>query len=202
MMPSSTTTAAARRRPRPALPDDLQWLDIDRIARTSGTAVLVSERGTPDLGLFYLYLGLKQSLPEKMLLMSLDWQEQAHVVLQEQVTVTAWGQGIAWVHMRLGFADTPQLHFHLLAEPAIGLSATGLRYYLRADGGLDALRRLPWWRRKLFGWMRRFDHPAAEVWGLPSDKVVLLHGLQPGRHLPGAQPSSLDGVVNGSAVFR
>lgn len=164
------------------LPLDLMIEELKRgkIVRVPGTAVFMSSlsNGVP-LALMH-HLKHNKALHQVVVLLTVQFTNDARVRGAERITSTEMEQGFHRVVLRYGFAETPQVMHHLCQALQIekkdardAISFYQSREVLLTDGPSKMMR----WRKKLFAFLSRISRPATGYFELPPRQVVEI-GIQ------------------------
>ena len=158
----------------------VRHLEADLVARVPGTAVFLTghARGAPDVLL--LLLKHMKALQREVVLLSLAPVDVPEVPVAERVSVERLPHGFARLRVRTGFMQTPRPDDVLASvrPEGIATSPSETTYFLAREHLLPTgSARMARWRKRLFIFMARNAHPAADFFDLPLNRVVEL-GLQ------------------------
>ena len=152
------------------------------VYRSPGTAVFLNRnRDTTPLALREMFEHTR-TLPEAVVIMSIETLRVPHVPVEEQVQCDDLGysdDGISHVSVRLGFQDEPKVPRLLRLAAEDGLeSQVDLQnpsYYLSQITIVPTEKPgLARWRKRLFVAISRNSASPVEYFGLPGDRVVTM----------------------------
>ncbi|HYE31318.1 MAG TPA: potassium transporter Kup [Methylomirabilota bacterium] len=165
-----------------ALPLDLflQSIKADPPMRVAGTAVFLSGRleGAP-LALLH-NLKHNKVLHQRVIILTIQTQEQPHVPMNERATVEALEDGFYRVVGRYGFmdaADVPDL-LRRCADQGLNFKENDTTFFLSRETIIASNKPgMAIWREKLFSILSRNAQSATAYFKLPANRVVEL-GMQ------------------------
>jgi len=158
----------------------LEDLEATRPLRVRGTAVFMSgnPEGAPPVLLHHLKHN--QALHEQVVLLSVLPADVPQVPREEQLEVTALGNGFFRVVWRTGFLEAPNVPAILkrARKHELVLQPGTTSYYLGRETLLTTGKaKMMRWRKVLFAFVSRNALPATSYFGLPPGRVVEL-GMQ------------------------
>jgi len=144
--------------------------------RVSGTAVYLfaDPKGTPPA--LVRNLRHHKVLHERVLVVSVQTAETAHVDPRDRAEVTDLGHGVTRVVLRYGFIEEPAVPRGLTEGAAAELRIPEDAMYFVAAENLKVtpLPGMAQWREHLFTLVHRNTTPAADWLCLPADRVVIV----------------------------
>lgn len=154
--------------------DDIKNYEL---ARTPGTAAFlsVSPVGTP-LALLH-HLKHSESLPRKIVLLSIISTERPHVSREKKVIITHLGQGFHRIVAQYGFMENPSVPeiLEIAAERGLELDIYSTSFYLGRETLLSRGKfKMAHWRKVLFAFLSRNAWNVSTFFGIPPHRVVEL----------------------------
>ena len=145
--------------------------------RVSGTAVYLTVR---DQGIPHTLLhNLKHNkvLHERVIILTIKFEEEPRVLPADRVTVRDYGQGIYRFTARYGFMEQPDIPEILQSVGSSGFhwSPSDTTYFVSRQRVIPAANAsLALWRARLFAVMLRFSANATDFFRLPPNQVMEL----------------------------
>ena len=161
------------------VPVEIILKDIQRykLMRTHGTGAFlsVSPLGTP-ITMLHL-LKHTDSLPQRVILMSIVSTNTPFVTRQERVAITNLGKGFYRLIASYGFMETPSIPeiLDIATEQGLSLDTYSATFYvgretlLSTGGGL-----MSGWRKGLFAYLSRNSWNVTTFFNIPANRVVEL----------------------------
>jgi KUP system potassium uptake protein len=161
------------------LPIEIILKDIQKykLVRTPGTGAFlsVSPVGTP-ITLLHL-LKHTESLPQKVVLMSIVSANTPYVDREERVAITDLGQGFHRVIATYGFMETPNVPeiLDIAAEKGLDMDIFSTTFYVNRETLLSSgTAEMALWRKELFAFLSRNAWNVTTFFGIPPNRVVEL----------------------------
>jgi KUP system potassium uptake protein len=169
----------AKRNEDARMPIDIILKDIHRykLVRTPGTGAFlsVSPFGTP-ITLLHL-LKHTESLPQRVILMSVTSANTPYVDRGERLAITDLGQGFHRLVATYGFMETPQMPeiLEIATEQGLELDAFSTTFYVNRETLLSTGKAdMALWRKGLFAFLSRNAWNVTTYFGIPPNRVVEL----------------------------
>jgi KUP system potassium uptake protein len=148
-----------------------------KLVRTPGTAAFlsVSPVGTP-LALLH-HLKHNESLPKKIILLSIITTETPYVPREQRLIITHLGQGFHRLVARYGFMETPSLPeiLEIATKQGVELDIYSTSFYLGRETLLSSgASRMAHWRKALFAFLTRNAWNVSIFFDIPPNRVVEL----------------------------
>ena len=151
----------------------LESLDIARLERQHGVAVVVFPSGAFEANSFLRFLLLVRRLPARLVLVCPHAELAAHIPLAQQAQAKALGHGVHLVEMRYGFDDEPDIPLALADLEPLQPDPLSARYYVIEEPAADApVTGMSRWRRVLFRLLSAANAPAADSFHLPPERTT------------------------------
>jgi KUP system potassium uptake protein len=161
-----------------SLPLDLLLARAEKMSqRVAGTAVFMSVRSDVAPGALLHSIKHYKVLHERVVLMTVFFEEKPFVPERNRVTVEKLGKGFFEVKLRFGFFETPDVPKALEAARSRGLAldADTSTFFLGREtlvpSSTPTLRR---WRIALYMWLASNALSPAKYFRLPANRVVEL----------------------------
>ncbi len=156
--------------------DFLAGLQSGKVARVPGTAVFLSRSGWPITPLITRHVAQMKALQEIVVSLTVRFEKVPHIPMEHRAEVSALHDGLWRVAVRFGFLDVPSLSTALSCakEKGCPLNLDDAVYFVARDEVARGTRprRMPTWRRMMFGVMYRNAVHAADRFSLPADKLL------------------------------
>jgi KUP system potassium uptake protein len=172
-------TLLAKRNEDARMPVEVILKDIQRykLVRTPGTGAFlsVSHMGTP-ITLLHL-LKHTESLPQRVVLMSVTSANTPYVDRGERLTITDLGQGFHRLIATYGFMETPNVPeiLDIATEQGLELDAFSTTFYVNRETLLSTGKApMASWRKGLFAFLSRNAWNVTTFFGIPPNRVVEL----------------------------
>jgi KUP system potassium uptake protein len=172
-------TLLAKRNEDARMPIDIILKDIQRykLVRTPGTGAFlsVSPMGTP-ITLLHL-LKHTESLPKRVVLMSVVSANTPYVDRGERLDITDLGQGFHRLIATYGFMETPNVPdiLEIATEQGLELDAFSTTFYVNRETLLSTGKaNMASWRKGLFAFLSRNAWNVTTYFGIPPNRVVEL----------------------------
>jgi KUP system potassium uptake protein len=169
----------AKRNEDARLPIEVILKDIQRykLVRTPGTGAFlsVSPMGTP-ITLLHL-LKHTESLPQRVVLMSVSSANTPYVDRGERVSISDLGQGFHRLIAAYGFMETPNVPdiLEIATEKGLELDAFSTTFYVNRETLLSTGKaEMASWRKGLFAFLSRNAWNVTTYFGIPPNRVVEL----------------------------
>jgi len=169
----------AKRNEDARLPVEIILNDIKRynLVRTPGTGAFlsVSPLGTP-ITLLHL-LKHTDSLPQRVVLMSIVSANTPYVPREARVTIADLGQGFHRLIATYGFMETPNMPeiLEIATERGLELDAFSTTFYVNRETLLSTGKApMSSWRKELFAFLSRNAWNVTTYFGIPHNRVVEL----------------------------
>jgi KUP system potassium uptake protein len=169
----------AKRNEDARLPIEIILKDIQRykLVRTPGTGAFlsVSPAGTP-ITLLHL-LKHTESLPQRVVLMSVVSANTPYVDRGERLAITDLGQGFHRLIASYGFMETPNVPeiLDIATEQGLDLDAFSTTFYVNRETLLSTGKApMASWRKGLFAFLSRNAWNVTTFFGIPPNRVVEL----------------------------
>jgi KUP system potassium uptake protein len=169
----------AKRNEDARLPIEIILKDIQRykLVRTPGTGAFlsVSPAGTP-ITLLHL-LKHTESLPQRVVLMSVVSANTPYVDRGERLAITDLGQGFHRLIASYGFMETPNVPeiLDIATEQGLDLDAFSTTFYVNRETLLSTGKApMASWRKGLFAFLSRNAWNVTTYFGIPPNRVVEL----------------------------
>ncbi len=148
-----------------------------KLVRTPGVAVFlsISPVGTPRVLLHYLKH--TESLPKKVILLSIVSGNTPYVPRRKRLSITHLGQGFHRVIAKYGFMQTPKVPeiLETATEQGLELDTYSTSFYLGRESLLrTGVGKMAAWRKALFVFLSRNAWNVATHFGIPPNRVVEL----------------------------
>ena len=151
-------------------------LKAGRIPRVPGTAVFLSRTGTPIPVMLVRHVAQMGALQQMVVTLTLIFEEIPRVAASERATVEPIGDGFWHVTVRFGFFEVPNVMVAMASAKAEGcpLNLDEAVFFASRDEVVrgKTQRRLPGWRRMLFGFMYRNAVRSSDRFDLPPDRFL------------------------------
>ena len=172
-------TLLAKRNEDARMPIEVILKDIQRykLVRTPGTGAFlsVSPMGTP-ITLLHL-LKHTESLPQRVVLMSVVSANTPYVDRGERLAITDLGQGFHRLIATYGFMETPNVPeiLDIATERGLELDAFSTTFYVNRETLLSTGKApMASWRKGLFAFLSRNSWNVTTYFGIPPNRVVEL----------------------------
>ena len=158
----------------------LESLERDPPTRVRGTAVFMT--GNPNAAPMALVHNLKhnKTLHERVVLLTISFEEDAHVARSERVEVTDYSSGFHAIVAHYGFMEEPDVP-RLLARDVpeeVRVDAREATFFLGRETLLATKGRgMARWRKWVFSMMSRLSTPATMFYRIPPDRVIEVGSL-------------------------
>ena len=169
----------AKRNEDARMPTEIILKDIERykLVRTPGTGAFlsVSPFGTP-ITLLHL-LKHTESLPKRVVLMSVTSANTPYVDQGERLVITDLGQGFHRLIAAYGFMETPNVPeiLEIATERGLDLDAFSTTFYVNRETLLSTGKAdMALWRKGLFAFLSRNAWNVTTYFGIPPNRVVEL----------------------------
>jgi KUP system potassium uptake protein len=169
----------AKRNEDARMPIEIILKDIQRykLVRTPGTGAFlsVSPMGTP-ITLLHL-LKHTESLPQRVVLMSVTSANTPYVAREDRVHVTDLGQGFHRLIATYGFMETPNVPniLEIATEQGLEMDAFSTTFYVNRETLLSTGKaEMAPWRKGLFAFLSRNAWNVTTYFGIPPNRVVEL----------------------------
>ena len=169
----------AKRNEDARMPIEIILKDIQRykLVRTPGTGAFlsVSPMGTP-ITLLHL-LKHTESLPQRVVLMSVTSANTPYVDRGERLAITDLGQGFHRLIATYGFMETPNVPniLEIATERGLELDAFSTTFYVNRETLLSTGKaEMAPWRKGLFAFLSRNAWNVTTYFGIPPNRVVEL----------------------------
>jgi len=169
----------AKRNEDARMPTEIILKDIERykLVRTPGTGAFlsVSPFGTP-ITLLHL-LKHTESLPKRVVLMSVTSANTPYVDQGERLVITDLGQGFHRLIAAYGFMETPNVPeiLEIATERGLELDAFSTTFYVNRETLLSTGKAdMALWRKGLFAFLSRNAWNVTTYFGIPPNRVVEL----------------------------
>ena len=169
----------AKRNEDARMPIEVILKDIQRykLVRTPGTGAFlsVSPMGTP-ITLLHL-LKHTESLPQRVVLMSVTSANTPYVDRGERLVITDLGQGFHRLIATYGFMETPNVPeiLDIATERGLELDAFSTTFYVNRETLLSTGKApMASWRKGLFAFLSRNSWNVTTYFGIPPNRVVEL----------------------------
>ena len=169
----------AKRNEDARMPIEVILKDIQRykLVRTPGTGAFlsVSPMGTP-ITLLHL-LKHTESLPQRVVLMSVTSANTPYVDRGERLVITDLGQGFHRLIATYGFMETPNVPeiLDIATERGLELDAFSTTFYVNRETLLSTGKApMASWRKGLFAFLSRNAWNVTTYFGIPPNRVVEL----------------------------
>ena len=169
----------AKRNEDARMPIEVILKDIQRykLVRTPGTGAFlsVSPMGTP-ITLLHL-LKHTESLPQRVVLMSVTSANTPYVDRGERLVITDLGQGFHRLIATYGFMETPNVPeiLDIATEQGLELDAFSTTFYVNRETLLSTGKApMASWRKGLFAFLSRNAWNVTTFFGIPPNRVVEL----------------------------
>ena len=169
----------AKRNEDARLPIEVILKDIQRykLVRTPGTGAFlsVSPAGTP-ITLLHL-LKHTESLPQRVVLMSVTSANTPFVDRGERLVITDLGQGFHRLIATYGFMETPNVPdiLEIATQRGLELDAFSTTFYVNRETLLSTGKaNMSSWRKELFAFLSRNAWNVTTYFGIPPNRVVEL----------------------------
>ena len=169
----------AKRNEDARMPVEVILKDIQRykLVRTPGTGAFlsVSPMGTP-ITLLHL-LKHTESLPQRVVLMSIISANTPYVAREERLAITDLGQGFHRLIATYGFMETPNVPeiLEIATEQGLELDAFSTTFYVNRETLLSTGKaEMASWRKGLFAFLSRNAWNVTTYFGIPPNRVVEL----------------------------
>jgi KUP system potassium uptake protein len=169
----------AKRNEDARLPVEIILKDIQRykLVRTPGTGAFlsVSPLGTP-ITLLHL-LKHTESLPQRVVLMSILSANTPYVERKERLAITNLGQGFYRLLANYGFMETPNMPeiLDIATEQGLEMDSFSTTFYVNRETLLSTGgAQMASWRKSLFGFLSRNSWNVTTFFGIPPNRVVEL----------------------------
>ncbi len=160
-----------------AFVDQVADRDIVRVPGT-GVFMFASAGATPPTLLENLRFN--HVLHETVVLLTVVYEQQPHVLPAERSTVIDLGRGFFQLILHFGYMDEPDVPTALaeLVSPELGFDPLDTAYFLGRET-LIVVREgeMAPWREHLFAFLSRNVSPAAKYFRLPPDRVIEIGAL-------------------------
>ena len=153
----------------------IDGLRTGEIARVPGTAVFLSRSGWPITPLIARHVAQFKAMQKIVVSLTVRFEKIPRVPFGQRAEASMLPDGMWAVAVRFGFLDVPSLTSALACAKDKGcpLDLNDAVYFVARDDVVPGpRRRLPSWRRMLFGFMYRNAVHAADRFDLPADKLV------------------------------
>jgi KUP system potassium uptake protein len=155
--------------------DLLARIRADEVHRVPGTAVFLSGRteGVPPALL--QNLAHNRVVHARVVMLTLQTEEQPTVPEAERATVRALGEGFHRVVVRYGFMEEPDVPATLarIRHPGLSFPAEETSYFLGGESLIPTERPgMALWREHLFSFLSRLARPATAYFRLPAGQVI------------------------------
>ncbi len=150
------------------------FLQSGRIARVPGTAVFLSRSGSPITPLLMRHVAEFKALQEIVVSLTVRFEKVPRVAAEERAEVEQM-DGLWRIAVRFGFLDVPSLSSAMACAKDQGcpLDLDNIVYFVSRDDVVPGKRRrMPNWRRMMFGFMYRNAVHAADRFDLPADRLL------------------------------
>jgi KUP system potassium uptake protein len=151
-------------------------LKAGRVPRVPGTAVFLSRTGTPIPVMLVRHVVQMGALPQMVVTLTLIFEEIPRVAAGDRATVEPMGDGFWHVTVRFGFIEVPNVMVAMASAKAEGcpLNLDEAVFFASRDEVVRGKthRRLPGWRRMLFGFMYRNAVRSSDRFDLPPDRFL------------------------------
>ncbi len=165
---------------QPSTEQFLADLRSGHVARVPGTAVFLSRSGSPITPLLVRHVAQIKALQETVISLTVRYAKVPRVTTEHRAHIEEM-HGLWRVAVTFGFMDVPSLSEALACAKDKGcpLDLDNLVYFVARDDIVPGKRRrLPSWRRMMFGFMYRNAVHVADRFDLPPDRL-----LEVGRQL-------------------
>ena len=145
------------------------------LPRTPGSIVFLSRAETEVPPIMARHAAEFQSLPEKIVVLSVNFLEQPRVSPEERVQVRALDTDVWLVRVRFGFVEIPNLSAALLdaENQGCGIELDRIFYMVGRDEVVPGKEsKMLAWRRVLFSFMYRNAVRASDRFDLPHDRLI------------------------------
>jgi KUP system potassium uptake protein len=156
--------------------DFLAALRTGQIPRVPGTAVFLSRSGNPITPLMVHHVGQMKALQETVISMTVHFEKVPRIAAKDRAEAVALQDGLWRVRVRFGFLEVPRLADALRSAKDKGcpLHLDDAVYFVARDEVVASAhrRRMPGWRRMLFGFMYRNAVHAGDRFDLARNSLV------------------------------
>ena len=149
-------------------------LQTGRVARVPGTAVFLSRSGSPITPLLVRHVAQIRALQQTVVSLTVRFDKVPRIATEHRAEVEEM-HGLWRVAVKFGFMDVPSLSSALACakEKGCPLDMDNLVYFVARDDVVPGKRRrLPAWRRMVFGFMYRNAVHVADRFDLPPDRLI------------------------------
>ena len=149
-------------------------LESGKVPRVPGTAVFLSRSGSPITPLLVRHVAQIKALQETVISLTVRFEKVPRIATEHRAQVEEM-RGLWRVAVKFGFMDVPSLTSALACakEKGCPLDLDNLVYFVSRDDVVPGKRRrMPGWRRTLFGFMYRNAVHAADRFDLPADRLL------------------------------
>ena len=156
--------------------ETLSQLRAGTILRVPGSVVFLSRSESIVPPIMARYIGDFRSLPEKVVILLVRFEEEARIQGSERVTTRAVFEGIWQVTVRFGFVEVPNLSVALADAKRLGcdVDLDQVVYFAGHDDIVpqEGRPRMTLWQRVLFGLMYRNAVRASDRFALPRNRLI------------------------------
>jgi KUP system potassium uptake protein len=154
----------------------LTSLKTGRVARVPGTAVFLSRSGWPITPLIVRHVAQMKALQDIVISLTVRFEKVPRIPAAHRAETQELHDGLWSVAVRFGFLEVPNLASALSCAKDQGcpLDLDDAVYFVARDEVTPGEhgRRMPAWRRMLFGFMYRNAVHAADRFDLPANKLL------------------------------
>jgi KUP system potassium uptake protein len=155
-------------------------LESGKVPRVPGTAVFLSRSGSPVTSLLLRHVAQVGALHEIVVSLTVRFDKVPRITTEHRAEVEEM-HGLWRVAVKFGYLDVPSLTSAMACAKDQGcpLDLDNIVYFVSRDDVVPGKRRrMPGWRRVMFGFMYRNAVHAADRFDLPPDRL-----LEEGRQL-------------------
>ncbi len=149
-------------------------LESGQVARVPGTAVFLSRSGSPITPLLLRHVAQFKALQKTVISLTVRFEKVPRIATEHRAEVEQL-HGLWRIAVKFGFMDVPSLGSALACakEQGCPLDLDNIVYFVSRDDVVPGKRRrVPAWRRMVFGFMYRNAVHAADRFDLPADRLL------------------------------